>query len=106
MNIYDCNHATKFDRANVNLDVQLTTDCMATIVNEPIYAGARDKKEKDDRLPLHLACAHQAPADVVAALLAAHRDGEAGWVGRGLWRVVILSVVCFALLFAGRGGRR
>ena len=38
-------------------------------------AGANDIDE-DGRLPLHLACANKAPADVVAAVLAAHREGE------------------------------
>ena len=39
-------------------------------------AGAREKSFFG-MLPLHLACAKKAPVEVVAALLAAHPDGEA-----------------------------
>ncbi len=39
-------------------------------------AGAR-KTDKNNMLPLHLACVNKAPAEVVVALLAAHADGEA-----------------------------
>ncbi len=39
-------------------------------------AGAKEKDE-NGRLPLHLACAFNAPVEVVAAVLAAHPDGEA-----------------------------
>ena len=39
-------------------------------------AGAKEK-DKDGRLPLHVACANKAPVEVVAAVLAAHPDGEA-----------------------------
>ncbi len=66
-------------------------------------AGANDIDE-DGRLPLHLACANEAPADVVAAVLGAHREGEAGWVGRGCLRVVRLRV--FRLLFLFTGGSK
>jgi hypothetical protein len=37
-------------------------------------AGAREKEI--GMLPIHWACANMAPADVVAAVLAAHRNGE------------------------------
>ncbi len=40
------------------------------------WAGAKEK-DKDGRLPLHVACGNKAPVEVVAAVLAAHTDGEA-----------------------------
>ena len=39
-------------------------------------AGAKEKDTIGD-LPLHVACAYQAPVEVVRALLEAHGDGEA-----------------------------
>ena len=39
-------------------------------------AGSREKGN-DGSLPLHLAFANKAPVEVVAAVLAAHPDGEA-----------------------------
>ena len=40
-------------------------------------AGAKEKNNKRGFLPLHLACTYKAPVEVVAAVLAAHPDGEA-----------------------------
>ena len=53
------------------------------------------EKNKDGRLPLHLACANNAPVEVVAALLAAHPDGEAACVG-GVVEGCDIGGVCFA----------
>jgi hypothetical protein len=41
-----------------------------------ILSGAK-VKDKDGLLPIQSACAHNAPVDVVCALLAAYPDGEA-----------------------------
>ena len=45
-------------------------------VFDVLLAGAK-AKDWNGSLPLHVACAEQAPVEVVRALLEAHGDGEA-----------------------------
>ena len=45
-------------------------------LNNQLNVGAHER-DNQNRLPLHLACMHTAPIEVISALLAAHRDGEA-----------------------------
>ena len=49
---------------------------MLEIQSNRFDAGAR-QRDYFGELPLHFACANKAPVEVVAALLAAHPDGEA-----------------------------
>ncbi len=52
------------------------TFCWATVLINYFNVGAKERDNRG-RLPLHLACGNNAPAEVVVALLAAHADGEA-----------------------------